>query len=63
MLSISIGLLLAHVALGAAVFALGGEHRWLLTLLLSWYFVVMSGFIAAIWFQFRRSARRVERSH
>lgn len=63
MLFISIGLLIAHVALAVAVFALGGEHRWMLALLLSWYGIVMMGVIAAIWVHYKRSTRRAEPSH
>lgn len=63
MFSISIGLLIAHVALTAAIFALGGEHSWMLALLLSWYGVVMLGFIAVVWVHYKRSTRRAEPSH
>lgn len=63
MLFISIGLLVAHLALAAAIFALGGEHPWMLALLLSWYGVVMLGFIAAVWVHYKRSTRRAEQSH
>lgn len=54
---------MAHVALAAAVFALGGEHPWMLALLLSWYGIAMMGFIAAVWGHYRRATRRVESCH
>ncbi|MBB2713961.1 UNVERIFIED_ORG: ribose/xylose/arabinose/galactoside ABC-type transport system permease subunit [Rhizobium etli] len=63
MLFISIGLLIAHVALAAAVFALGGEHPWMLALLLGWYGIAMMGFIAAVWVHYKRATRRVGLSH
>ncbi|TAY52914.1 hypothetical protein ELH90_15400 [Rhizobium leguminosarum] len=62
-LFISIGLVIAHVALAAAVFALDGEHPWIVALLLSWYGIAMTGFIAAIWVHYKRSTRRAEPSH
>ncbi|ANK91532.1 hypothetical protein AMK01_CH02073 [Rhizobium sp. N6212] len=63
MLFISIGLLVAHVALAAALFAFGGQYPWMLALLLSWYGIVMLGFIAAVWAHYKRSTRRAEPSH
>ncbi|AIC28111.1 hypothetical protein IE4771_CH03017 [Rhizobium etli bv. mimosae str. IE4771] len=63
MFFISIGLFLAHAALAAAVLALGGEHPWVLALLLTWYGIAMLGFIAAIWVHHKRSVRRAEPSH
>ncbi|WP_010060856.1 hypothetical protein [Rhizobium etli] len=54
---------MAHAALAAAVLALGGEHPWVLALLLTWYGIAMLGFIAAIWVHHKRSVRRAEPSH
>ncbi|TBZ93575.1 hypothetical protein E0H56_16675 [Rhizobium leguminosarum bv. viciae] len=62
-LFISIGLLIAHVAIVAAIFALVGQHRWMIALLLSWYGIVMIEVIAAIWVHYKRSTRRAEPSH
>ncbi|TCA08601.1 hypothetical protein E0H63_07300 [Rhizobium leguminosarum bv. viciae] len=62
-LFITIGLLIAHVALATSVFALGGEHSWMLALLLSWYGIAMTGFIAAVWIHYKRATRRARPSH
>lgn len=63
MLYIAIGFLLAHVALAAAMFTLGGEHPWVLALLLSWYGFAMLGLMAVIWVHYKKSTRRMESSH
>ncbi|TBC98965.1 hypothetical protein ELH24_09940 [Rhizobium ruizarguesonis] len=62
-LFITIGFLLAHIALVAGAVALGdGEHLWLLGLIFGWYCVAMLAFIATIWVHYKKSSRCMEPS-
>ncbi|NKQ71060.1 hypothetical protein C3Y89_11885 [Rhizobium sp. UPM1132] len=63
MLFITIGFLLAHIALFVGVFALrDGEHLWVLGLMFGWYCFAMLAFIAAIWVHYKKSSRCMEPS-
>ncbi|TBD81063.1 hypothetical protein ELH11_14785 [Rhizobium ruizarguesonis] len=58
MLFITIGFLLAHIALIAGAVALrDGEHLWLLGLIFGWYCIAMLAFIAASWVHYKKSTR------
>ncbi|NKJ72825.1 hypothetical protein GFL38_11230 [Rhizobium leguminosarum bv. viciae] len=55
-LFITIGFLLAHIALVAGALALrDGEHLWLLVLMFGWYCFAMLAFLAAIWVHYKKS--------
>ncbi|TCA48774.1 hypothetical protein E0J16_25000 [Rhizobium pisi] len=58
MLFITIGFLLAHIALVAgALFLRDGEHLWVLGLMFGWYCFAMLAFIAAIWVHYIKTTR------
>ncbi|MGO7837602.1 hypothetical protein [Rhizobium johnstonii] len=57
MLFITIGFLLADIALVAGALALrDGEHLWLLVLMFGWYCFAMVALIAAIWVHYKKSS-------
>lgn len=61
MLLLTIGFLLAHIALVAGFLALrDGEHLWLLVLMLGWYCFAMLAFLVAIWVHYKKSTRCME---
>ncbi|TBE87824.1 hypothetical protein ELG99_13785 [Rhizobium ruizarguesonis] len=63
MLFITIGFLLAHIALVAGALALrDGEHIWLLVLIFGWYCFAMLAFLVAIWVHYRKSTQGMEPS-
>ncbi|TBF83151.1 hypothetical protein ELG61_39030 [Rhizobium leguminosarum] len=63
MLFITIGFLLAHIALVAGALALrDGDHLWVLGLMFGWYCFAMLAFVAAIWVHYKKSTRRMEPS-
>ncbi|NKK54741.1 hypothetical protein ELH42_28455 (plasmid) [Rhizobium ruizarguesonis] len=63
MLFITIGFLLAHIALVAGALALrDGEHLWLLVLIFGWYCFAMLAFLVAIWVHYKKSTRCMEPS-
>lgn len=63
MLFITIGFLLAHIALVAGALALrDGEHLWLLVLIFAWYCFAMLAFLVAIWVHYKKSTPGMEAS-
>ncbi|MBY5416091.1 intracellular growth attenuator family protein [Rhizobium leguminosarum] len=57
-LFISIGFLLAQIALVAGALVLrDGEHLWLLVLMFGWYCFGMLAFLAAIRVHYKKSSR------
>ncbi|MBY5533643.1 hypothetical protein HFO58_10760 [Rhizobium leguminosarum] len=59
-LVITIGFLLAHIALVAGAVAFrDGEHLWLLVFMFVWYCFAVISFLAAIWVHYRKTIRRM----
>ncbi|TBD89800.1 hypothetical protein ELH14_09170 [Rhizobium ruizarguesonis] len=58
MLFITIGFLLAQIALVAGALVLRDrEHLWVLGLMFGWYCFAMVALIAAIWVHYKKSSR------